>query len=285
MIQGLYDFIKSIFEPLGDYLIASQVPVASSFAGDIDALIALVAVFVGFWAILAYAAFFFLIFRFRDTGQRAQYVTGEEKDLKRWITWPHAAIIACDLVIVFMAIMVWYNIKQRLPEADSTVRIVAQHEGQALPGEFRVSRSKPVIDYFRRFPGLDAGARYNNAGFWELPIPVTTDVDVDPDDVVIYDAERYGRLKQFLIDNGVRHVLLTGYATDMCFCRTTAGYENLSRDFNVFLVGDATLATFPSNASPRFAANAAISFAALNQLITQISWIKLDGIDRDVAER
>ena len=126
MIQGLYDFIKSVFAPLGDYLIASRVPVASSFAGDIDALIALIAGLVGFWASLAYAAFFFLIFRFRDTGQRAQYVTGEEKDLKRWITWPHAAIIGCDLVIVFMAIMVWYNVKQRLPEADSTVRIVAQ---------------------------------------------------------------------------------------------------------------------------------------------------------------
>jgi hypothetical protein len=60
----------------------------------------------------------------------------------------------------------------------------------------------------------------------------------------------------------------------MCFCRTTAGYENLSRDFNVFLVGDATLATFPANPSPRFATNAAISFASIDQLITQVSWIK-----------
>jgi hypothetical protein len=60
----------------------------------------------------------------------------------------------------------------------------------------------------------------------------------------------------------------------MCYCRTTAGYENLSRDFNVFLVGDCTLATFPANSEPRFATNAAISFASLNQLITQVSWIK-----------
>jgi hypothetical protein len=69
-------------------------------------------------------------------------------------------------------------------------------------------------------------------------------------------------------------VLLTGYATDMCYCKTTAGYDNLSQDFNVFLVGDATLATFPANSSPRFATNAAISFASLQQLITQISWIE-----------
>ena len=151
-----------------------------------------------------------------------------------------------------------------------------QYEGEPLPKELSLSNDKPVIDYFRQFPGLDAGAKYNNAGFWSLPIPVTTDVDVAPEDVVIYDAEGYEPLKKFLQSNGVRHVLLTGYATDMCFCRTTAGYENLSKDFNVFLVGDASLATFPANTSPRFAVNAAISFAALNQLITQVSWVKLD---------
>ena len=45
-------------------------------------------------------------------------------------------------------------------------------------------------------------------------------------------------------------------------------------DFNVFLVGDATLATFPANSTPSYATNAHISFAALNHLITQVSWIK-----------
>ena len=104
---------------------------------------------------------------------------------------------------------------------------------------------------------------------------MTKDIDYHARDVVIYDAEGYDILKQFLQEHGVRHVLLTGYATDMCFCKTTAGYENLSRDFNVFLVGDATLATFPANSTPRYATNAHISFAALNHLITQVSWIKL----------
>ncbi|MHC4877246.1 MAG: isochorismatase family protein [Planctomycetota bacterium] len=148
------------------------------------------------------------------------------------------------------------------------------YRGQALPSELKLSNSQPVIDYFRQFPGLDAGPRYNNAGFWDLPIPVTSDISVDPDDVVLYDAEGYEVLRDFLKASGVRHVLLTGYATDMCFCRTTAGYENLSRDFNVFLVGDATLATFPANDSPRHATNAAISFASLSHLITQVSWIQ-----------
>ncbi len=151
-----------------------------------------------------------------------------------------------------------------------------EYLGEPLPTRLSLSKDKPVIDYFQQFPGLDAGPKFNREGFWKLPIPVTTDVDVDPDDVVIYDEAGYDPLKMFLKANGVRHVLLTGYATDMCFCRTTAGYENLSKDFNVFLVGDASLATFPSNTSPRFAVNAAISFAALNQLVTQVSWVKLD---------
>ena len=148
--------------------------------------------------------------------------------------------------------------------------------GQPLPKTLAISTDRPVIDYFRQFPGLDAGPRYNNEGFWKLPIPVTQDIDVFADDVVIYDSQGYSPLRDFLKQNGVRHVILTGYATDMCFCRTTAGYENLSQDFNVFLVGDATLATFPANDSPQHATNAAISFASLKQLITQVSWIKLN---------
>ncbi|MCA9063265.1 MAG: isochorismatase family protein [Planctomycetaceae bacterium] len=157
-------------------------------------------------------------------------------------------------------------------------RKLAMHDysGEKLPATLELSSSKPVADYFQQFPGLDAGARFNGAGFWSLPIPVSSAVSVDEMDVVIFDAEGYPPLRSFLKEQGIRHILLTGYATDMCYCRTTAGYENLSQDFNVFLVGDASLATFPANQSPRFAVNAAISYAALNQLVTQISWIKLD---------
>jgi hypothetical protein len=147
------------------------------------------------------------------------------------------------------------------------------YTGQPLPASLKLSADKPVIDYFKHFPGLDAGAQYNHAGFWDLPIPITTDIDFAPEDVVIYDTAGYKPLKEFLQQHGIHHVLLVGYATDMCYCRTTAGYDNLSKDFNVFLVGDATLATFPSNDTPRFTTNAHISYAALDHLITQISWI------------
>ncbi|MEQ9408807.1 MAG: hypothetical protein RIK87_13815 [Fuerstiella sp.] len=160
------------------------------------------------------------------------------------------------------------QLKQKLQSFD--------YRGQPLPTTLSVSADRPVIDYFRQFPGLDAGAAYNNEGFWQLPIPVTRDIDVDPQDIVIYDAEGYPPLRDFLTGQGIRHVLLTGYAADMCYCRTTAGYENLSQDFNVFLVGDATLATFPANSSPQHATNAAVSFASLKNLITQVSWVSIE---------
>ena len=149
-----------------------------------------------------------------------------------------------------------------------------KYVGERLPAELKLSETHPVRDYFEQFPGLDAGAKYNNQGFWDLPTPVCSDVEMHPNDVVIYDEDGYPALRDFLQKHGIRHVILTGYATDMCFCLTTAGYKNLSRDFNVFLVGDATLATFPANDSPRYATNAHISFASLNQLITQCSWIR-----------
>jgi hypothetical protein len=148
------------------------------------------------------------------------------------------------------------------------------YAGQPLPETLTLGAETPVIDYFRQFPGLEANDRYNGPGFWSAPVAVSTALTVDPTDVLIFDQDGYGPLRDFLKAQGIRHVLLTGYATDMCFCRTTAGYENLSRDFNVFLVGDATLATFPANSSPRSATNAHISYAALDHLITQVGWVE-----------
>ena len=150
------------------------------------------------------------------------------------------------------------------------------YTGQPLPKQLTLSEASPVKDYFAQFPGLDASAKYNHEGFWDLPLPISDAVNIEPDDYVFYDEDGYPALREFLKTQGIRHVILVGYATDMCFCLTTAGYNNLSKDFNIFLVGDATLATFPANNTPKYATNAHISFASLNQLITQASWIKLN---------
>jgi cytochrome c oxidase subunit II len=101
---------------------------ASSYAGDIDLLIAMVTVLVGFWFFLSEGAFFWFLYRYRHQKglTKAHYVTGEEHEYTRWIHWPHYAIIACDLVIIAGAVRVWYNVKQDLPPADDTVRVITQ---------------------------------------------------------------------------------------------------------------------------------------------------------------
>jgi hypothetical protein len=149
------------------------------------------------------------------------------------------------------------------------------YQGAPVGGPLTLDVGKATTaEYFRQFPGLDSGPRFNNAGFWELPIPVVKGIETDPEDVVIYDKDGYPPLRDFLKKQGIRHVLLAGYATDMCVCSTTAGYQNLAPDFNLFLVGDATLATFPASATPRFATNVALAKVALDHFITQVSWIR-----------
>lgn len=148
------------------------------------------------------------------------------------------------------------------------------YQGGELPKSIVLDDENPVKSYFAAFPGLDATAKYDPKGFWDLPIPVMKPIQVDHSDLVIYDGDGYENLRDHLKSLGIRHVILAGYNTDMCVCKTTAGWENLRRDFSVFLVGDATIATFPAQDSPRHATNAAVSFAALDLLITQSSWIR-----------
>ena len=97
-------------------MIEAFVPAASTYAGDIDFLVNLIFWIVGFWFVLSELVFFYLIFRFRKRdGEPGQYVSGEEKSQKRWITIPHILVLVCDLVILVPAIKVWYDIKQDLP--------------------------------------------------------------------------------------------------------------------------------------------------------------------------
>jgi len=100
---------------------------ASSYAQSIDGLILLVAALAGFWFFLAEGMFFWLIWKFRAKPDgKSQYITGKEKHLKRWITIPHALVLVCDVFIIVGAVQVWYKVKQHLPEADATVRVIGQ---------------------------------------------------------------------------------------------------------------------------------------------------------------
>ena len=102
-------------------------PAASTYARDIDFVFVLILLLVGFWFVLSEVVFFWLILRFRKRdGQRAQYIAGELKSEKRWITIPHFLVLLCDVVIIVFAVRVWYDVKQDLPPAQETVRVIAQ---------------------------------------------------------------------------------------------------------------------------------------------------------------
>lgn len=147
--------------------------------------------------------------------------------------------------------------------------------GGPLARDLELGDANPVNAYFAATPSTDAGDRYNGAGFWQLPMPLAADLEHESTDIVFYDGEGYAKVRDYLKGLGVRHVLLLGYCTDMCVISTTCGYNNLSKDFDLFLVGDATLATYPGSTTPRFATQVALANASLSQMITQVNWVKL----------
>jgi len=108
-------------------MVSYFIPAYSTYAGDIDFIIDLIFWLVGFWFILSEGVFFWLIFRFRKKeGVKAQWVTGETPEQKRWITIPHFLVLFCDIFILYYAIVAWYEVKQHLPEPEATVKVIGQ---------------------------------------------------------------------------------------------------------------------------------------------------------------
>ncbi len=109
-----------MFEPF-------KVEALSTFASDIDGVIILVTILVGFWFFVAQAALigFCIHFRHRD-GHKAQYIAGDKKSETRWITIPLALIVTCDVFIAMADGPVWKKVKEHRPEPDRIVRVIAQ---------------------------------------------------------------------------------------------------------------------------------------------------------------
>lgn len=108
-------------------MLERYVPSASSYAGDIDGLMLLILVIVGFWFILAEVVLFGLIIKFSaKKNKKALYLAGEAPKEKRWVSIPHYATLVFDVLIIFAAVRVWHNVKQSMPEPDEIVRIEAQ---------------------------------------------------------------------------------------------------------------------------------------------------------------
>jgi len=108
-------------------MISWHVSQASSYAADIDNLILLVGIIVGVFFLAAEVIFFWLIFKFRARdGVRGQYVAGERPSEKRWVSYPHYAVLVFDIIIVIAALRVWNEIKIATPQPEEQVRIIAQ---------------------------------------------------------------------------------------------------------------------------------------------------------------
>jgi len=108
-------------------MIERLIPTASTYAADIDSVFNLVFILVGFWFVLTEGLFLWLILRFRKRdGVAAEYISGELKSEKRWISIPHLLVLVCDVFIIVGAVKVWYTIKQQLPPAEQTVRVISQ---------------------------------------------------------------------------------------------------------------------------------------------------------------
>lgn len=100
---------------------------ASSFAPEIDHVIDLIFWIVLFWFLLAEFVLFYFIIRYRrQKSPKAEYVSGEKHKHTKFIHWSHYAVIFCDLFILYFAAMAWYHVKQELPTADRTIRVVGQ---------------------------------------------------------------------------------------------------------------------------------------------------------------
>jgi cytochrome c oxidase subunit 2 len=102
-------------------------PAASTYAGDIDLLFDVITLLVGIPFLISCSLFFSFLLKFKKKeGVPAMYITGTEHQYMKWIHRAHIPILTFDVIIVVMAVNVWYDIKQDLPEAHSTVKVIAQ---------------------------------------------------------------------------------------------------------------------------------------------------------------
>ena len=89
------------------------------------------------------------------------------------------------------------------------------YRGNPLDERLKLDKDLTAVSYFKQFPGIDSSAKFNHEGFWQLPIPLASEITAQPEDVVFYDAEGYPLVRDFLRSQGIRNVLLCGYNTDM----------------------------------------------------------------------
>lgn len=102
-------------------------PAVSSYAGDIDNLILIIGIIVMAWFFAALGLFLYFVVKFREKpGQKAMHIDGYNPQHKRWITYPHNAVLVFDVIVLVLAVRVWNHVKIEQPEPNDTVKVIGQ---------------------------------------------------------------------------------------------------------------------------------------------------------------
>jgi|TARA_B100001964_G_scaffold225635_1_gene273668 cytochrome c oxidase subunit 2 len=108
-------------------VIESLIPALSSYARQIDFLITEVTVIVGVWLVAAEALFFYFIFKYRAReGHRADYITGDEPRMRKWLIGPVLVVFVCDIFLIVGALKTWSHIKIELPPPAVVIKVIGQ---------------------------------------------------------------------------------------------------------------------------------------------------------------
>jgi hypothetical protein len=145
-------------------------------------------------------------------------------------------------------------------------------KGNSIEKKLLLNKNFILTDYFKKFPSLNAGSRYNG-GFEKISFPVNQNLEVCEDDIVFYDGDGWNKSLKYLKMIGVKHILAIGFSMDVCLRRRI---DYLKKHFNIIIVSDASLATFPGPNNP----NSIMEFKSYDQsldyFITSTTRIRME---------
>lgn len=100
---------------------------ASTYGGDIDAILYVIYYITGAWYFLTIGAIvlFLLVYRRRE-GRRATYVHGNTLAQSAWILVPTLIVLVMDLWIEFHSTPIWERVKVHMPPGDVRVQVTGK---------------------------------------------------------------------------------------------------------------------------------------------------------------
>ena len=151
---------------------------------------------------------------------------------------------------------------------------------RAAPATLQLLSRQAGGHYFQAIPGPDAGRATTTPAFGTCRSPSRA-TSTCTRTASWSKTPRLEPLKKFLLQHGVRHILLTGYATDMCFARTCAGPSRERVEGLQCLSRRRPPRWRPSRRTrPRRHERPHLLRRARSPDRTQVSWIRFDPGDR-----